>query len=67
MTRDIKHQQKFYGEKIIHIAEANLLRQSSIINMVGKETVSTAVEIGVGSEQGIRTIDGVPFLIVYKL
>ena len=23
----------------------------------------TAVEIGVGSEQGIRTIDGVPFLI----
>ena len=31
----------YYGEKIIHIAEAkNLLRQSSIISMVGKETVS---------------------------
>ena len=56
----------YYGEKIIHIAEAkNLLRQSSIINMVGKETVSTAVEIGIGSEQGIRTIDGV--ISVYRV
>ena len=58
----------YYGEKIIHIAEAkNLLRQSSIINMVGKETVSTAVEIGVGSEQGIRTIDGVLIFLVFYL
>ncbi len=58
----------YYGEKIIHSTEAkNLLRQSSIINMVGKETVSIAIEIGVGSEQGIRIIEDVPFLIVYKL
>ena len=58
----------YYGDKTVGIVEAkNLLRQSLIINMVGKETVSAAIEIGVGSEQGIRTIDGIPFLIVYKV
>ncbi|MDI1494976.1 MAG: hypothetical protein K8823_282 [Cenarchaeum symbiont of Oopsacas minuta] len=57
----------YYGEKIINKSEAeNLLRESTIINMVGKETISTAVKIGIGVEQGIKTINGVPFLIVFK-
>ena len=58
----------YYGEKLVEKEEAaNLLKQSSIINMVGKETVSLSVQLGIGSENGIKMISGVPFLIVYKM
>ena len=58
----------YYGEKLVEKDEAaNLIKQSSIINMVGKETVSLSVELGIGSENGIKIISGVPFLIVYKM
>jgi len=35
--------------------------------MVGKETVSLSVSLGIGSQQGIKKIDGIPFLIVFKI
>jgi len=58
----------YYGEKVIEHEEAkNLLKSSSIINMVGKNTVSLSIELGVGSESGVKTIGGVPFLIVFKI
>ena len=58
----------YYGEKIVEHEEAkNLLKTSSIINMVGKNTVSLSLELGVGSENGVKTIGGVPFLIVFKI
>ena len=58
----------YYGEKIIEHEEAkNLLKTSSIINMVGKNTVSLSLELGVGSESGVKMIGGVPFLIVFKI
>ncbi len=59
--------ESYYGEKLIEKEEAkSLLKNSSIINMVGKETVSLSIELGIGSENGIKTISGVPFLIVFK-
>ena len=58
----------YYGEKIVEHEEAkNLLKTSSIINMVGKNTVSLSLELGVGSENGIKTIGGIPFLIVFRI
>jgi hypothetical protein len=58
----------YYGEKIVEKEEAKtLLKNSSIINMVGKEIVSLSTSLGIGSEDGIKEIDGVPFLIVYKM
>ena len=58
----------YYGEKIVEHEEAkNLLKTSSIINMVGKNTVSLSIELGVGSENGVKMIAGVPFLIVFKI
>ncbi len=58
----------YYGEKVIEHEEAkNLLKSSSIINMVGKNTVSLSIELGVGSESGVKIIGGVPFLIVFKI
>lgn len=60
--------ESYYGERIVEKEEAeNLLKQSSIINMVGKETVSLSTSLGIGSEQGIKEIGGIPFLIVFKM
>ena len=58
----------YYGEKLVETEEAeNLLKNSYIINMVGKETISLSMNLGIGSEKGIKKISGVPFLIVYKI
>jgi len=60
--------ESYYGEKLIEKEEAkSLLKNSSIINMVGKETVSLSIELGIGTENGIKTISGIPFLIVFKI
>ena len=60
--------ESYYGEKLVEKEEAkSLLKNSSIINMVGKETVSLSIELGIGSENGIKTISDVPFLIVFKI
>ncbi len=58
----------YYGEKLVEKEEAkSLLKNSSIINMVGKETVALSIELGIGSENGIKTISDVPFLLVFKM
>ena len=59
--------ESYYGEKLVHKEEAkSLLQNSSIINMVGKEIISLSIELGIGSETGIKTISDIPFLIVFK-
>jgi len=60
--------ESYYGEKLVDTEEAkSLLKNSSIINMVGKETISLSMELGIGSESGIKTISDIPFLIVFKI
>ena len=60
--------ESYYGEKIVEAEEAKtLLKNSSIINMVGEDTVSMSIELGIGSENGVKKISGVPFLIVFKM
>jgi len=64
----IKISRNYYGEKIIEKEEAiTLLKSCSIINMVGKETISLSLSLGIGVQQSIKTIDSVPFLIVFKM
>jgi len=43
------------------------LRRSNNINMVGKEIISLSVNIGIGSQEGVKEIDGVPFLVIFKM
>ncbi len=60
--------ESYYGEKLVDRDEAKaLLKNSSIINMVGKETISLSVQLGIGSESGIKTVSNIPFLIVFKM
>ena len=60
--------ESYYGEKLVDKEEAkNLLRNSSIINMVGNDTISLSISLGIGSKNGIKKIDDIPFLIVFKM
>ena len=64
----LKISEKYYGEKVVEKEEAeSLLKESSSINMVGKEIISLSTDIGVGSQEGVKEIDGIPFLIVFKM
>ncbi len=57
----------YYGDRVIDEKEAeSLLRTSSIINMVGKKTIDLSIKLGIGSVKGVKEIEGIPFLIVFK-
>lgn len=57
----------YFAERIVEENEAEqLLKNASIINMVGKETIALSVRIGIGSVKGVKEIDGIPFLLVFK-
>jgi hypothetical protein len=60
--------ESYYGERFVDQEEAeSLLKNSSIINMVGNKTISLSIELGIGSENGVKTISGVPFLIIFNM
>jgi len=60
--------ESYYGEKLVDREEAKvLMKNSSIINMVGKEAISLSIQLGIGSESGVKTVSDVPFLIVFKM
>ncbi len=64
----LKISEQYYAQKVVEEEEAKeLLRKSNNINMVGKEIISLSVNMGIGSKDGVKEIDGVPFLIVFKL
>jgi len=60
--------ERYYAQKVVEKEEAkDLLRRSNNINMVGKEIISLSVNMGIGSQEGVKKIDGIPFLIVFKM
>ena len=64
----LKISEKYYAQKVVEKEEAkDLLRRSNNINMVGKEIISLSVDMGIGSQNGVKEIDGIPFLLVFKM
>ena len=64
----LKISEKYYAEKVVEKEGAkDLLRRSNNINMVGKEIISLSVNMGIGSQEGVKEIDGIPFLLVFKM
>ena len=64
----LKISEGYYAQKIVEEEEAKeLLRGSNSINMVGKEIIALSVTMGIGSQGGVKEIDGIPFLIVFKM
>jgi hypothetical protein len=65
---EIRISKSYYGQRLVDSMEAeDLMRKSSIINIVGKESVEMSIDLKIGSRAGIKVIDGVPFLIVFKM
>lgn len=64
---EIRITKSYYGDRVVDEREAeSLLRNSSIINMAGKKTIDLSIKLGIGSAKGVKEIEGVPFLIVFK-
>ncbi len=64
----VKISPAYYGGKMMGSREAErMLASSSIINMAGSDIVSLSTAMGVGVRDGVRTVSGVPFLIVFKM
>ena len=64
----LKISEAYYAQIIVEEEEAKeLLRGSNSINMVGKEIIALSVTMGIGSQGGVKEIDGIPFLIVFKM
>jgi hypothetical protein len=64
---EIKINKSCYGDRVVDEKEAEyLLRNSSIINMAGRKTIDLSIKIGIGSPKGVKEIEGIPFLIVFK-
>ena len=64
----IKINSNYYAETDVDEHEAkNLLEKCTSINMVGQKTISLATSLGIGSEKSIRRIEGIPFLVVFKV
>ncbi|MDC0169935.1 DUF424 family protein [Candidatus Nitrosopelagicus sp.] len=64
----IRINSNYYAERDVDEHEAkNLLTKCNSINMVGEKTISLATSLGIGSEKSIRRIEGIPFLIVFKM
>ena len=60
--------ENYYGDRFVEKDEAeSLLKNSSIINMAGKETVSLSLKLGIGSENAVKIISDVPFLIIFQI
>lgn len=60
--------ENYYGERFVERDEAeSLLNNSSIINMAGKETVSLSLKLGIGSENAVKIVSDVPFLIIFNM
>ena len=46
---------------------SDLLTTSTIINMVGNNIISLAIDSGIGCKNGIKKINNIQFLIVFKI
>ena len=63
----IQISENYYGKQIVEKDEAlSMLKSASILNLVGKETISLAIDLGIGSEDGVKIISDIPFLIIFN-
>ena len=64
----IKISKNYYHDQFVEQEEAkDLLKKSNNINLVGNETISLSLELGIGTEQAVKLIDKIPFLIIIKM
>ena len=63
----IQISENYYGKQIVEKDEAlSMLKSASILNLVGKKTISLAIDLGIGSKDGVKIISDIPFLIIFN-
>lgn len=64
---EIKITKDYFGQQVVEEEEAvELLHSCAIANLVGKRIVNKAVGMKLASGLSVRTISGVPFLMIFK-
>ena len=59
--------ENYYGKQIVEKDEAiSMMKSASILNLVGRETIFLAIDLGIGSKDGVKIISDVPFLIIFN-
>ena len=59
--------ESYYGKQLVDKDEAiSFLKSASMMNLVGKDIISLAIDLGLGSESGIKIISDIPFLIIFN-
>ena len=57
----------YYGGRRVGADEAaRMMAGAQIINIAGRRAVGLAVGMGLGVDRGVKSIGGVPFLIVFR-
>jgi uncharacterized protein len=56
----------FHDEEINEDEAANLLKSSSMLNLVGKNVIALALGLKLAKENSVKVIEDVPFLMVYS-
>ena len=65
---EIKIKSNYYKNNMVNEAEdTNLLEKCTSANMVGEKIITLALKLGIGSKNAVRTIEGIPFLIIVKI
>lgn len=60
--------EKFYkGSKVTLEEAVELIKQSSIVNMIGQKIVKKAIEHGFVHPEAVLTIDGIPHAQIVKV
>ena len=64
----MKITKNYYHNELVDKEEAEeLLKKANNINLVGNESIAISLNLGIGTKQGVKIIDGVPFLIIIKM
>ena len=64
----MKINKNYYHNEFVEKEEAiELLKGSNNINLVGNNSISLSLELGIGAKQSVKTINDVPFLIIIKM
>jgi len=64
---EVKISKDYFGEQVVGEEEATkLLTSCSVANLVGRRIVDKAVTMNLASKLSVRTISGVPFLMIFK-
>jgi uncharacterized protein len=56
----------YYSEEITNKEAIELLKSSSIINLVGQGIVGLALRLNLAKRNSVKTIENIPFLMIFR-